>query len=235
MPSERQEPGQGHAKASPPPPTNTTTTTTWVEDEKSWNEYQGVSVVGRMEKIKATLKEGLVRAQAEADVQEATSTTTAAATVVDSKVMAETVQSLQEILPADLRASLPWSALVNLMNTGLARVGWSFLGPLRGEKKEGGKKGGKEGGKEGGKKEAAAAATGEERQVSSEDCGKEGEAPLPTPTATAAAERLMALKDALHGVMHWLPDAALDHAATPTVDPASLGLEKGWAEYQVCD
>ncbi len=212
--SQDQKPQQERGYASKTSP-HGSTCTTWVEDEKSWNEYQGVSVVERMENIKATLKGGLARAQAEADAQ-ATGESSTIPNTAESKVMTETVQALQDILPADLRASLPWSALVNLMNTGLARVGWSFLGPSQSNGKEGWKVG----------EEAATAA----------NSGNEAGVTL-SPAAAApasAAERLAALTEALHGVMHWLPDAALDHTATPTVDPSSLGPEKSWAEYQVC-
>lgn len=54
-------------------------------------------------------------------------------------------------------------------------------------------------------------------------------APLARPAAAAA------LREALRGVTHWLPEKALDHAATPTVDPAALaagGPEPSLEEYR---
>lgn len=171
-------------EVKPPPkkgPTTTATTassttgsaTTWVEDEKSWNEYQGLTVVQRMEKIKATLQDGVARYET-------------------PTVMEETIAALQEALPPDLRPSLPWSALVNLMNTGLARVGWSFMGSMAEETEE-----------------------------------EESRKQPPT-----AQQRQAALTEALHGVTHWLPNAALDHTATPTVDPVTLGPARSFSEYQ---
>lgn len=147
---------------------------TWIEDEKSWSDYQGLSVLKRMDMIKSVLKEGISQTRDEA--------------TAGDHVMGNTMKYLQEVLPADLRTSLPWSALVNLINTGLAKVGWSITGAHESEAPERGK------------------------------TGKDCEA---------------ALTEALQGVTHWLPDAALNHTATPTTTQTVLGPVKSWQDYRV--
>ncbi|EWM21625.1 Poly A polymerase regulatory subunit [Nannochloropsis gaditana] len=146
---------------------------TWIEDEKSWSDYQGLSVLKRMDMIKSVLKEGISQSRDEA--------------TAGDYVMGNTMKYLQEVLPADLRTSLPWSALVNLINTGLAKVGWSITGAHESEAPERGK------------------------------TGKDCEA---------------ALTEALQGVTHWLPDAALNHTATPTTTQTVHGPVKSWQDYR---
>ena len=154
-----------------------------MEDEKSWTEYGGLTVVARMERVKAALQEGLAKC-------EGTEAAAAAAEAPES-VLAGTVAALDATLPPDLRPSLPWSALVNLVNAGLGKAGWAFPeGDLL-----------------------------LQRRASA----------LTRPDATAA------LREALRGVTHWLPEKALDHTATPTVDPAVLkagGPEPSLEEYR---
>lgn len=168
--------------------------TTWLQDEKSWEVYQGLSVVERMEMVKAALKEGV----ASLEGQGSDETKGAAAAMQPEEVMMKTTLALQQTLPADLRGSLPWSALINLINTGFNRIGWSVMG-----------------------KEVRAAATA----AAAGDGGA-------TSTLTLG-QCQTAMKEALNGVIHWLPDAALDHSSAPTVDPASLGPQLTIEEYQV--
>ncbi len=164
------------------------TATTWVEDEKSWTEYAGMTVVARMERVKAALQEALARCEAEAEAE---------AELEVEAVLAGAVAALEATLPAELRPSLPWSAMVNLINAGLGKVQWAFPeGDLR---REG---------------EAGAIAT--------------------RPPPLALADCRAALSEALRGVTHWLPNSALDHTATSTVDPEKTptGPELSLEEYR---
>lgn len=157
---------------------------TWKEDEKSWTEYQGLTVVARMERVKAALQEGLARC-------EQAEQTEAAATAVEG-VLSGTIAALASTLPPELRPSLPWSALANLINAGLGKVGWAFP--------------------EGNLQASSSAAA-----VPWSDCKA-------------------AMTEALRGLTHWLPDAALDHEATPTAtagqDERGRQQEPSEAEYR---
>ena len=88
----------------------------WVQDETSWAEYEGLSVTQRMDMVKAALKTGVGKLQDEATIGR------------EETVMTETAAALQQAIPPELRPKLPWSALVNLVNTGFQRVQWSLAG-----------------------------------------------------------------------------------------------------------
>lgn len=136
-------------------------------------------MVARMERVKGALQEGLAKCEG-TEGEEA-----------PESVLAGTIAALDATLPPELHPSLPWSALVNLVNAGLGKVGWAFPeGDLLLQRRA---------------------------------------SPLTRPDATAA------LRKALCGVTHWLPEKALNHTATPTVDPAVLkagGPEPSLEEYR---
>jgi hypothetical protein len=163
----------------------TAAATTWVEDEKSWTEYGGLTVVARMERVKKALQDAVALCDEAAAGNGTDTDADAGAAAADTEaVLTPLIASLTATLPLELRPSLPWSALVNLINAGLGKVDWAFPeGDLL---------------------------TKEERRQQQQQ-----HAALIVPACKAA------LAEALRGVTHWLPNAALDHAATPTTGPSS--------------
>lgn len=89
-------------------------TAKWAQDSDAWEAFGGMTVTQRMDRLKAVLKEA----------QEALGQDGAA----PEEVMNAMVEALHEALPADRRPKLPWSALINLINAGIGKVGWTFNG-----------------------------------------------------------------------------------------------------------
>lgn len=91
-------------------------TARWEQDPEAWEASGGMTVTQRMTRLKSALKEAqdaLEQEEKEKGLED---------------VMEAAVASMLDGVPTDLRPKLPWSAMINLINAGLSRVGWSFLG-----------------------------------------------------------------------------------------------------------